>query len=109
MVDGKRVVSIGKNDYKKTHPKTPQIKNYILPKHSEVDCIARYLVKHKPIKRDMTLYVVGLTRGDVDNPVISSKPCDSCSKFISTVGISRVVYCENQDKLTIKEWNVEND
>lgn len=108
LVDGKRVVSIGKNDYKKTHAKTPQIKEYVIPAHAEIKCISKYLIKNRVVKNNLVLYVVGLTRGDVDNPVISSKPCDSCSKFISTVGISRVVYCENQDKLIIKEWNVEN-
>lgn len=109
LVDGKRVVSIGKNDYKKTHAKTPQIREYILPRHAEIDCIARYLVKRNPIKSNLTLYVVGLTQAKIGNPVISSKPCESCSEFISTVGIRRVVYCENSDKLTIKEWMVKDE
>ena len=109
LVDGKRVVSIGKNDYKKTHAKTPQIKEYVIPAHAEVKCISKYLIKNRIVKNDLTLYVVGLTQGKVANPVISSKPCESCSKFISTVGIRRVVYCENSDKLTIKEWMVQDE
>lgn len=106
LTDGKRVVSIGVNNYNKTHPSTPQIKEYILPKHAEIDCIARYLVKHKPIKSTLTLYVVGLTQGKAPNPVISSKPCDSCENFIRSVGIPRVVYFENVEKFTIKEWSI---
>lgn len=104
LADGKKIVSIGVNNYNKTHPSTPQIKKYILPKHAEIDCIARYLVKRKPIKSTLTLYVVGLTQAKIPNPVISSKPCESCENFIRSVGIPRVVYFENVEKFTIKEW-----
>lgn len=107
LVDGKRVVSIGMNNYKKTHPSTPQIKEYILPKHAEIDCLARYIVKHKPIKSSLTLYVVGLTQAKVSNLVISSKPCVSCQIFIKSCGVPRVVYFENSEKFVIKEWIVE--
>lgn len=96
LVKGKNVVSIGMNDYKKTHSNTPQIEDYIIPSHAEVRCISKFLVKHKKITSDMTLYVVGLTmkKGDL---VISSKPCESCQKFIKLARIPRVVYVENEN------------
>lgn len=106
LVQGKRIISIGVNDYRKTHAKTPQIHHYVLPTHSEIKCLAKYLVKGRRISSDMTLYVVGLTQGKAPNPVISSKPCDSCENFIRSVGIPRVVYFENVEKFTIKEWSI---
>ena len=105
LVQGKRIISIGVNDYRKTHAKTPQIHSYVIPGHSEIKCLAKYLVKGRRISSAMTLYVVGLTQGKAPNPVISSKPCDSCENFIYSCGIPRVVYFENVDnKFEIKEW-----
>lgn len=105
LVQGKRIVSIGLNNYKKTHAKTPQIHNYVIPIHAEIKCLSKYLVKGRRISSDMTLYVVGLTQGKVANLVISSEPCDSCKSFIYSCGIPRVVYFENVDnKFEIKEW-----
>lgn len=108
LADGKRVVSVGANNYTKTHPSTPQIKEYVLPRHAEVDCIARYLVKHKPIKPSLTLYVVGLTQGKIDSCVTSSAPCDSCRKFIKSVGVSRVVFVVNNfvNEIQVKEMEL---
>ena len=102
LVDDKKVVSVGLNDYVKTHTKTPQIEEYIIPVHSEVKCIARYLVKHKPIKSSLTLYVAGMTAGRKDNLCCSSKPCESCAKFIKSVGIPRVVYFEKTSENEFK-------
>ena len=103
LAKGKNIISIGRNDYKKTNPNTPQITNYIIPSHSEIKCISRYIVKNRPITNDMTLYVVGLTQGKEGIPVISSKPCQSCEQFIKYTGIPRVVYCENIKEFSIKE------
>ena len=102
LVDDKKVVSVGFNDYVKTHPSTPQIEDYIIPTHSETKCIARYLVKHRSIKNTMTLYVAGMTAGRKDNLCCSSKPCESCAKFIKSVGIPRVVYFEKTDENSFK-------
>ena len=102
LVDDKRVVSVGLNDYVKTHPATPQIEDYIIPQHSEIKCIARYLVKHKPIKSSLTLYVAGMTAGRKDNLCCSSKPCESCAKFIKNVGIPRIVYFEKTSENEFK-------
>lgn len=107
LVQGKKIVSIGMNDYKKTHAKTPQIHNYVTPRHSEIQCLSKYLVKGRRFTSDMTLYVVGLTQAKVSNLVISSKPCESCQIFIKSCGVPRVVYFENSEKFVIKEWIVE--
>lgn len=103
LVKSKNIVSIGINDYRKTTPRTPQIKNYVIPSHAEIKCVSRWLVKNRPITSDMTLYVVGMTQGRPGRPVISSEPCESCQKFIETVGIPRVVYFENNSEMIIKE------
>lgn len=107
LVQGKKIVSIGMNDYKKTHAKTPQINKYVILVHAEIKCLSKYLVKGRRITSDMTLYVVGLTQAKVSNLVISSKPCESCQIFIKSCGVPRVVYFENSEKFVIKEWIVE--
>lgn len=105
LAKGKKIISIAKNDYRKTHARTPQIRHYVIPGHAEIKCISRYIVKNRSITSDMTLYVVGITQGKDGNPVISSKPCESCERFIKTCGIPRVVYCENVTEFLIKEMN----
>lgn len=106
LVKGKTIVSIGINDYIKTHSKTPQNTNYIIPTHAEVKCLAKYIIKNKRIASDLMLYVIGLTKSDEMNYVISSKPCASCLEFIKSVGINKVIYLENIDNnLEIKEMN----
>ncbi len=105
LTKGKKVVSIGMNDYRKTHSNTPQINSYVIPSHAEIKCISRYIVKNRPITSDMTLYVVGITQGQLGNPVISSEPCESCFKFITACGIPRVIYFENYKEFVIKEIN----
>ena len=107
LVRSKNIVSIGTNHYIKTHSNTPQIENYIIPSHAEVKCISKWIVKNRSITSDMSLYIVGLTQGKLCRPVVSSKPCDSCQKFIKTVGIPRVVYFDySEDELNIKEMVV---
>jgi deoxycytidylate deaminase len=107
LVDGKTVVSMGTNDYQKTHAKTPQNGKYILPCHAEIKVLAKYIIRNKKISKDLSLYVVGLTMGKMDNFVISSKPCESCQRFIKSVGIRRVVYVDNiEGQLEIKEMVV---
>lgn len=108
LVKNKTVVSSGVNNYTKTHAKTPQTKHYIVPSHAEVCCLAKYLVKKKPITSDMTLYVVGLTKATEGVPVTSSKPCEICQGFIRSVGIKRVVYVENDfvNEIQVKEMEL---
>lgn len=104
LVRGKNVLSIGKNNYRKTNPKTPQIEDYTIVTHAEVKCISRYIVKNRPITDDMTLYVVGITQGKICRPVISSKPCDSCMECIKRNKIKRIVYCDYlKNEFSIKE------
>jgi deoxycytidylate deaminase len=89
LVKGKNVVSIGINDYKKTHSNTPQIEDYIIPSHAEVRCVSKFLVKHKKITSDMTLYVVGITQGKKE--ILTTIPCNKCMKLLKTKGIKRIV------------------
>lgn len=89
------VLSWGLNDYNKTNPHTPQIANYIIPTHAEVNCLSKYISKRKYVNDNMTLYVVGLTKAVDSNYVISSKPCGSCMNFIVYCGLKRVVYVDN--------------
>ena len=108
LAEGKRVKSIGVNDYKKTHPNTPQIySTHIIPTHAEIDCISKWIVKNRRITEDMSLYVVGYTKAKSSEVITSSRPCPSCQVFIKKVGLSRVVYIENnEDSFEIKEWMV---
>lgn len=106
LAKGKKIKSIGVNDYIKTHPNTPQIySTHTIPTHAEIDCISKWIVKNRKVTEDMTLYVVGYTKAKSNGVITSSKPCPSCSIFIEKVGIARVVYIENtEDGIEIKEW-----
>lgn len=97
LVEKRNILSWGLNDYNKTNPHTPQISNYIIPTHAEVNCLSKYISKRKYINDNMTLYVVGLTKANDPNYVISSKPCGSCMSYIFDVcGLWRIVYVENK-------------
>ena len=106
LCEGKSIKSVGFNNYKKTHPNTPQIYHtHIIPTHAEIDCISRWIVKNRKIEENMTLYIVGYTKSIENRYVISSFPCESCMLFINKVGIKRVVYIDNIDEaLIIKEY-----
>lgn len=107
LADGKTVISRGMNDYNKTHAKTPQNGKYVLPCHAEIKVLAKYIIRNKKISKNLTLYVVGLTMGKTSNFVISSKPCESCQRFIDSIGIKRVVYVDNVDgNVEVKEMVV---
>src|SRR5574343_515345 len=96
LVEKRTILSWGLNDYNKTSPHTPQIKNYIIPTHAEENCLSKYISKRKYINDNMTLYVVGLTKAKDPNYCISSKPCESCMWYISEVcGLRRIVYVNN--------------
>lgn len=96
LVEKRTILSWGLNDYNKTNPHTPQINNYIIPTHAEVNCLSKYISKRKYINDNMTLYVVGLTKAIDPNYVISSKPCSSCANYIFEVcGLRRIVYVNN--------------
>ena len=98
LAKNKRIISVGVNDYEKTHPNTPQIySTHVIPMHAEVDCISRWIVKNRRITRDMSLYIVGYTKAEDNNFVISSYPCPSCQHLINRVGIQRVVYMTNKE------------
>lgn len=105
----KLIVSRGINILDKTHTNTPQIMDYVITSHAEICCLSKYIVKRKPITNDMTIYVVGLTKGSPDNFVYSSAPCESCLKFIRSVGVPRIVYVENcrENGVKIREMILE--
>lgn len=97
---GKRIISTGINDYSRTHSNTPQIySTHTIPVHAEVDCLSRWIVKNRKVSEDMTLYIVGYTKANDCNFVVSSFPCESCMSFILKCGISRIVYMVNNDNI----------
>lgn len=104
LVEKRTILSWGLNDFNKTNPHTPQIKDYIIPTHAEVNCLSKYISKRKYINDNMTLYIVGLTKAKDPNYVISSKPCESCMNYIFDVcGLRRIVYVKNNECVSIIE------
>lgn len=102
LAHGKKIISIGINSYKKTHPATFQeSENYLISTHAEVSCISKWIVKNRKISDDMTMYVVGITKSK--QIPHSTKPCKSCQQLIKATGIKRVVYLENREELKILE------
>lgn len=105
LADNGKILSIGNNNYNKTHAKQPQNRgNNLIPTHAEVKCLARYLVKNRTITDKMSLYIVGITKAKISNPCISSMPCSSCIQYITDHNVKRIVYITNEcNKMTVKE------
>lgn len=107
LVEKKTILAWGLNSYDKTTPHTPQIKNYVIPTHAEVNCLSKYISRRKYLNDDCSLYVVGLTKAVDPNYVISSFPCESCMSYIKLCGVKRIVYVCNYGKyIDIRDHNV---
>ena len=105
-----RIHKIGFNDYIKTHPATPQIKNEVMvSKHAEIDCIDKFFKTNYNLAKkkidDCTIYIVSFTGSQLNNYSISSMPCDSCFKAIYDSGIPRIVYHSSLNYHDAYGWN----
>lgn len=88
-----RIVYKGYNNYIKSHPLQPQLKDgVIITKHAEVDCISKVNKKRIDIAK-CTLFVIAssLSRKNCTY-AISSEPCDGCLEVIYTSGIQRIIH-----------------
>lgn len=65
--------------------------------HAEVDAIRNASKNFKRLLPDSELYVVRVSCERFDNSLKYSKPCPSCSKFISKIGIKKTFYSTNEE------------
>jgi deoxycytidylate deaminase len=86
---GNNDLYIGMNDYQKTHPLSPQVFDYLIPRHAEVHAISR-LLKHRRVQTDDVLYINGISK--TGNPLRNTYPCTSCLSLIKEQGIRRMIY-----------------
>jgi tRNA(Arg) A34 adenosine deaminase TadA len=88
-----RYAVIGYNTYEKSHPLTIQTTDsYLVPKHAEIDAIAKFTSRYGEIK-NLSLYVTGITRSL--NLLANTKPCKLCMATIKQFDITRIVFYEN--------------
>lgn len=80
---------IGMNDYQKTHPLSPQLFDYVIPRHAEVHALSR-LLRNRQIREDDVLYINGISK--TGNPLWNTYPCTSCISLIKEQGIQQIVY-----------------
>jgi deoxycytidylate deaminase len=93
LVYKNRIVSIGVNSYKKTHPIAWQRgRNSWCFVHSEVASLAAYRGLVSDL-RHCTMYNVRVgVRGDIQ----LSKPCQNCTKVMIAFGLRRVAYTNDE-------------
>lgn len=96
ILDRNRIVSIGTNNKKKTHPKSYSLHKTI---HSELDAILNieiqdeckkyHLQNVSQIVSNLIMFNVRFTRG---GNIGNSKPCKYCQRMLSDLGFKEVWY-----------------
>lgn len=99
LVKKKRVVSTGYNDMSRSHPIMRRyaphgkiIKNL----HAEVDCCIGLSPEEM---NGTTMYVTRVLKNGL---LASSKPCKICHKFLTTMGVKRVIYTNTEGGLEME-------
>ena len=87
IVDGNRVVSIGRN--RRSHPGIPDIQLNDMRYwglHAETDALLRV----NESVHGMTVYIHGLNR--TTGTTVNSQPCKLCAKMLKERGVHKAVY-----------------
>lgn len=110
LVYKNKIISKGYNNYNKTHPLQPQIKeNAIITKHAEIDCIAKCKFnKHIIAKSNMIVVITGYSATS-KNYAVSSKPCNGCMKILKKYKIPTIIYHQfNDNTISIVKESITN-
>ena len=85
LFSGSRLLSIGANQYSRSHPASDNGKDFVRSTHAEAQCIVRR--KHYDGDKNLTLYVA---RERADGSRGCSIPCGNCLELCRLAGIHRV-------------------
>jgi len=99
LVKSKNILSTGFNQMNKTHPRQEQFNfnRETIGLHAEVHvCLG--VARGDLI--DSTLYLVRILK---NNFLALSKPCNSCERFLYSVGVKKVVYTTGLDTVSYLE------
>lgn len=88
LMDGKKIVSLGNNSERKTHPLACKYGARFSAIHSELDCILHFPYMPQLLK-EFTLVNLRFLR---NGRVAIAKPCVSCQQLLQDFGISEVYY-----------------
>lgn len=90
LMSGKRIVSLGNNAKRKTHPLCLKYGTRFAAIHSELDCILHFPYTPQFLKEFTLVNLRFLRNGNV----AIAKPCTSCQKLLRDFGISEVYYTD---------------
>ena len=88
IVNRNKILSIGWNDSKVTHPIAKRYGYWEGVRHSELDAILKFLPHYKNLKDCSLINVRVNSKGFIKQ----SKPCSICSKLIVNYGIGNVYH-----------------
>jgi deoxycytidylate deaminase len=100
IFDKNKLISIGSNNYNKTHPislkymKKEIWGNYIPSIHSELSAIL------KLGEEDCSDYLFFNVRIDKNNQINNSHPCSGCEEMMRQIGFKRLFYSTNIGSFT---------
>ena len=101
--DGNKMICFTKNNPIKTHASAYRIgESFNLPKykeypfyHAESHLVSKLLDRYNTIDPNWAIVVMRINRKGL---ILGSKPCENCSKLLSSVGLSNIYYstdCSN--------------
>lgn len=96
-----RIIAVGKNNYKKTHPLQKHFADIVKDPHkhflhAEIDALIKCKGK---VPHSLHVY-----RYSSEGKMVLAKPCIICQAAIKAFGVSKVFYTTNNQ--TIEEFNV---
>jgi deoxycytidylate deaminase len=89
LFSGSRMLSVGANLYRRTHPASAQAEGFAYSTHCEHVALLRR--QHYDTRSRLTLYVA---RRLADGTVGNSRPCINCMNLCKLAGVTRIWFYE---------------
>lgn len=90
MFSGAVLLSVGANEYRKTHPNAAPLHNL----HAEHRCILRR--RHRENGRNLHIYIY---RETSDGLCACSRPCNNCIRLLREAGVGRAYYFDTDGNI----------
>lgn len=100
LVTRNKIMSMGKNNTKKTHPRAARLRYWSCGVHSELDAILKFPSAPKKICKSKVVNV----RIKKDGSIGMSKPCIHCQKLLKSFGIDEALHTTNSGEITLSSF-----
>lgn len=100
LLNRNKIVSVGKNNREKTHPKAFKLGYWVPSIHSELDAILKF--PHPPKKlRKVSVVNIRVTR---DGKIGMSKPCAKCQVLLRSFGINEAIHSTDEGEMVCSSF-----